>query len=99
MERPGAVVSAGGGSTIDLHERAAALDDIYRNRRLELPVTATEAAQRLGISSQLICMWRRAGKVAPIGQEGRSPLYRLGDLMVVERETRNSPHNRKRSVA
>lgn len=84
---------------MDFHERAAALDDIHRNRRLDVPVTATEAARRLGVSSQLICMWRRAGKVEPIGQEGRSPLYRLGDLMDVERETRNSQYNLKRAVA
>lgn len=84
---------------VNLHERAAALDDVQRNRRLDVHVTATEAARRLGVSSQLICMWRRAGKVAPVGRQGRSPLYRLGDLMAVERETRNSPHNLKRSVA
>jgi hypothetical protein len=60
-------------------------------------VTAPEAAAALGVRVGLIGQWRRSGKVKAIAYRGRLPLYRLGDLQDVERETRNSPMNLKRS--
>jgi hypothetical protein len=60
---------------------------------LDALVTATEAAASPhlhGVSRHLIGMWKLAGKVQTRGKRGRSPLYRYGDLVVVERETRRS---------
>lgn len=44
-------------------------------------VTAATGARALGISRQVIAMWKRDGKVTPAKHRGRSPLYRLGDLI------------------
>ena len=61
---------------------------------LDALVTATEAASRLrGVSIHLIGMWRHAGKVTVRDMRGRSPLYRWGDLLQVERDTRRSPRS------
>lgn len=49
-------------------------------------VTATEAAQLLPISVQLISMWKHNGKLQPAGRRGRSPLYRFGDLVKLEQQ-------------
>ena len=51
------------------------------------PVTAAEAARLLGIDRHLIYVWRGRGKVSPVGQRGKSPLYRWADLVAVERDT------------
>lgn len=64
--------------------------------------TATEAARRLHISPQLICQWRRSGKVKPVAKFGRSPVYRFSDLAAVECETRQDwihSHRGRRGVA
>jgi len=54
-------------------------------------VTAAEAALLLGdVSRHLIYFWVAAGKLAPVGKRGRSPLYRWGDLVAVELATRLS---------
>ncbi len=48
-------------------------------------LTATEAAAILPVSVPLISIWKAKGKLKPVGQRGRSPLYRWGDLVAVER--------------
>jgi hypothetical protein len=57
---------------------------------LDARVTAAEASRLLPVSRQLIAMWRSAGKVVVRGKRGASPLYRLGDLIKVEHETRQT---------
>lgn len=54
---------------------------------LDARLTATEAARYVGISKQLFNYWRTSGKVQP-DERG---LYRLGDVLDVERRTRRSP--------
>ncbi len=64
---------------------------------LDALVTAEEASTRLpGVSRHLIGMWARLGKLEVKGKRGRSPLYRWGDLLTVERAMRNSPYGRAR---
>lgn len=61
-------------------------------------VTAAEAAASPhlhGVSRQLIGMWRHLGKLSARGTRGRSPLYRYGDLLQVERETRRSGYSHR----
>lgn len=62
---------------------------------LDALVSAREAedypplrAQR--VTRHLIYIWRATGKLAPAGKRGRSPLYRFGDILRVERDTRLS---------
>lgn len=67
---------------------------------LDALVTAREAedypALRANhVSRFLIGMWKRLGKLEPKGQRGRSPLYRFGDILEVERDTRRSRHSRR----
>ena len=62
---------------------------------LDVQVSAREAAgyppmQRAGVCRHLIYVWRAAGRLKPVGQRGRSPLYRWGDVLQVERNTRLS---------
>lgn len=48
-------------------------------------LTATQLVMRFKvISLPLICMWRRKGYLEVKGHEGRSPLYRYGDVEAVE---------------
>ena len=68
-------------------------------------VTASTAADRLGISLQVIHAWRTKGWLNPAtgerirlqdrGRRGRSRLYRWGDLCEAERTTRRSPKSRR----
>lgn len=60
-------------------------------------VTGPEVAGALRISAALISKWRELGKLSVQGYRGRSPLYKLSDIQRVERETRRSPYNLKRS--
>lgn len=61
---------------------------------MDLLVTATEAAStpwlRSDVCRHLIGMWRHQGKLETRGQRGRSPLFRLGEIVAVERSTRRS---------
>jgi len=61
-------------------------------------VRAADAAKYLGISRQLINYWRASGKVEPVGRKGRNVLYRLRDLVEVEREMRYSPMSHRTSA-
>lgn len=51
---------------------------------LDASVPAGFAARYLGVSRQLIRRWRQLGHIKPVGRDGRSPLYRWGDLIDVE---------------
>lgn len=47
----------------------------------EADVTAAQAAKALGISRQVVAMWKADGKIRPRRHRGRSPLYRFGDII------------------
>jgi hypothetical protein len=49
-------------------------------------VTATEAAMLLPVSVQLISIWKAKGKLTPAKRQGRSWLYRYGDVQDLERD-------------
>lgn len=42
------------------------------------------------VTRRLVYEWRADGRLTPAGQRGRSPLYRFGDILAVERDTRLS---------
>jgi hypothetical protein len=58
---------------------------------LDAKLTAAQAARYVGISRQLFNYWRTSGKVEP-DERG---LYRLGDVLEVERQTRHSPNSHR----
>lgn len=68
---------------------------------LDALVTATEAAAsphlRGDVCRHLIGMWKTTGKLQPAGRRGRSPLYRYGDILEVERQTRRSGYSHRQS--
>ncbi len=66
---------------------------------LDAHLPAHLAAMKVGVSRQLINWWRTAGKIQPVAMDGRSPLYRLGDLLEVERATRRSNRSHRRQPA
>lgn len=53
------------------------------------------AALFLRVSPQLINYWRSSGLLTPIDRRGRSPRYRLGDLIAVEANARRHPQSRR----
>lgn len=62
---------------------------------LDALVTAREAEahpglQRYRVTRHLIYTWRSLGKIEPVDRRGRSPLYRFGDILLAERDTRRS---------
>lgn len=60
---------------------------------LDARVTAAEGARLLGVERHVIYMWRRNGKV-----QAQDKRYRLGDLLVAERDTRrNDPAGQRRA--
>lgn len=64
---------------------------------LDALVTATEASAHLpDVSRHLIAVWAHQGKLAKRGNCGRSPLYRWGDILAVERDARTSGMGRPR---
>lgn len=67
-------------------------------------VTASEIAEVLPVSVQLVSMWKSKGKLKPVGKRGRSPLYRYGDASDLERDmrlaaARANNHRARRPVA
>lgn len=68
-------------------------------------VSASVAAEQLRVSIAVVCMWRNKGWIDPesgerryleiAGKDGRSKLYRWGDLLIAERDTRSSPQCRR----
>lgn len=72
---------------------ATTLGEVIVN--LDAQVSAREAAdyeplKKAGVCRHLIGMWKTLGKLMPVGQRGRSPLYRWGDVLAVERDARRS---------
>lgn len=67
---------------------------------LDALVTAPEVSIMMpDVSRHLVAMWARNGQLTVRGRRGRSPLYRLGDVMSVERTMRLSGRGRPRGVA
>jgi hypothetical protein len=62
---------------------------------LDARLPAHLAAAMVGVSRQLVNYWRSAGLLAPVAVRGRSPLYRLGDVLAVEAQTRRSAQSRR----
>lgn len=62
-------------------------------------LSAHQAAELVGVSRQLVNWWRSSGKLKPITTKGRSPLYRLADVLETEAQTRRSPHSRRTTNA
>lgn len=61
----------------------------------EAQLPAHLAAERVGVSRQLVNYWRRRGLLRPVGVQGRSPLYRLGDVFEVEAATRRTAQSHR----
>lgn len=60
---------------------------------LDALVTAREAQDHRGLKAQNVCRhtiasWRARGRLEVKDKRGRSPLYRFGDVLRVERDTR-----------
>ena len=53
-------------------------------------ITGAQAARLAGVTRAAVCIWRNRGRLEVRRTRGRSPLYRLGDVLDVERETRQS---------
>lgn len=62
---------------------------------LDARLRPVDAARAVGISKQLLNWWRTAGKLEP-DTRGR---YRLGDVLRVERQTRQSTHSSRHLVS
>lgn len=62
-------------------------------------VTAVQIEQQIPtVSRHLVYVWRAAGKLMAKGKRGRSPLYRWGDVLDVERSTRQADPAGQRRV-
>lgn len=57
---------------------------------LDALITGAQAARLANVTRANVCAWVTAGKLTAKRHRGRSPLYRLGDVLAVERETRQS---------
>lgn len=62
---------------------------------LDALVTAREAQdypalKAAHVTRHLIYVWRATGRLRSRGKRGRSPLYRFGDILKAERDTRCS---------
>jgi len=53
------------------------------------------AAARAEVSRQLLNYWRQTGKLRPAEVRDGRPLYRLGDVLEVERATLHSSQSRR----
>jgi hypothetical protein len=65
---------------------------------LDALVTATEAAASphlQGVCRHLIGMWKTLGKLEVKDRRGRSPLFRYGDVIEIERQTRRSGYSHR----
>jgi hypothetical protein len=74
---------------------------------LNAGLTYVEAAGLLGVSPATVAMWALRGweastgerrRLAVVGRRGRSRLYRYGDLVDAEADTRRSPFSRRVAV-
>ena len=53
------------------------------------------AARLVGVSRQLVNYWRTSGKLKPAAHATRGYVYRIGDVLELERATRRSPNSRR----
>lgn len=58
---------------------------------LDARLTATQAAEAIGVSKQLVNYWRQRGHVQP-NEHG---LYRLGDVLAADARARRSGYSRR----
>jgi len=78
--------------------RSGAVARLYAGEvivNLDALVTAREAQDYRALRAHHVCrhligMWRHAGRLTVQGKRGRSPLYRFGDILRAERDTRVS---------
>jgi hypothetical protein len=57
----------------------------------EVRVTAADIAREMPtVSRHLVYMWRSSGRLKERGKRGRSPLYRWGDVVKLEAQTREA---------
>jgi hypothetical protein len=61
-------------------------------------LTADLAAERVGVSKQLLNYWRATGKLPVVGRRGTQPLYRLGDVLIAESSARAVPRARRARI-
>ena len=62
-------------------------------------VTAPEISRMMpDVSRHLVGMWAHQGRLTVRGRRGKSPLYRLGEVMAVETSTRQSGRGRPRGT-
>lgn len=60
---------------------------------LDAQVSAIEAAgwlEKAGVCRHRVYAWRSEGRITEVGKRGRSPLYRWGDVLEAEADTRMS---------
>lgn len=61
-------------------------------------VTAADIARLIpSVSRHLVYVWHRLGKLVEKERRGRSPMYRWGDVLAVERRTRLDDPARQRA--
>lgn len=53
----------------------------------------------LGITADVVRQWKARSLIEAVGKRGRSPLFRWGDLLAVERDTRRSGYSHRRIAA
>ena len=62
---------------------------------LEARLTGVQAAAAVKVSKQVVNYWRASGKLT----RGDDGLYRYGDVLNVERDTRHSAYSHRRAAA
>lgn len=67
---------------------------------MDARLTGAEAANRAGVTRQLVYRWRLLGHLNPVAynQKGH-PLYRWGDVLKAELTTRKSPMSRRAAMS
>jgi hypothetical protein len=63
---------------------------------MDARLPAHQAADLVGVSRQLFSWWVRTGKLESVAIAGRTPLYRLGDVLEVEKQMRRSAQSRRK---
>jgi predicted alpha-1,6-mannanase (GH76 family) len=73
----------------------------YERINLDAQLRAHQAAQAARVSRQVLNYWRRdGGPLKPVDHDKAGhALYRLGDVLAVERDMRNAKQSTRRLVA
>jgi predicted site-specific integrase-resolvase len=61
-------------------------------------LTPELAADRVGVSKQLLNYWRATGKLPVAERRNGQPLYRLGDVLAAESVARSVPRRRRARI-